>query len=89
MEVSSWENHLFLWVIVHRYVSHNQRVYILYQILIAVTEAPQGASKRGRRGQRPRRGARLAERGTAAELEALLRGAGHLGSRIECCRILI
>ena len=27
MEVSSWENHLFLWAIVHGYVSHNQRVY--------------------------------------------------------------
>ena len=26
MEVSSWENHLFLWAICHGYVSHNQRV---------------------------------------------------------------
>ena len=26
MEVSSWENQLFLWVIFHGYVSHNQRV---------------------------------------------------------------
>ena len=26
MEVSSWENHLFLWAIFHGYVSHNQRV---------------------------------------------------------------
>ena len=26
MEVSSWENHLFLWAILYGYVSHNQRV---------------------------------------------------------------
>ena len=36
MEVSSWENHLFLWAILYGYVSHNQRVSIVMTGIISI-----------------------------------------------------